>query len=120
ALVDRMQGAVERQRHARERRVVSGSYGERLDVETTPREEPGDPCQHARLVLNEQRDDVLAAGVDPAGGLEVGEVEYLFGSGLAHALAHHVPRRLAGRDHWVAVLFLGDLDVEHDRALRGD
>src|SRR3954462_14632798 len=34
--------------------------------------------------------------------------------------AHHVPGGCAGRDHRVAVLFLGDANVEEDRALGGE
>src|SRR3954462_317330 len=35
------------------------------------------------------------------------------------ALAHHVPRGLAGGDHRVRVLLAGDPDVDHDRPVRG-
>ena len=84
-LVDRLKGAVDGQRHARERGVVGGADSKRLDVEPPPREQPGDPCQHTRLVLHEQRDDVLAARVDAAGCLEVGEVQDVLGAWLPHA-----------------------------------
>src|SRR3954453_16266811 len=36
------------------------------------------------------------------------------------ASAHHVPGGRAGRDHRVAVLVLGDANVEQDRALGGE
>ena len=70
----------------RETRVVVGrADGERVDVEPAPREQPGDPGQDTRLVLDEDREDVLAAGRQPAGRLELLEGQELLGARLAHA-----------------------------------
>ena len=114
-LVDRVERAVDRERDARDRRVVGRPDRQRVDVEPAPGEQAGDPGEHARLVLHQDREDVLAAGVDAAGGLEVLEVEDLLGAWLTHRSAHHVPRGLAGGDHRVAVLLLGHVHVDqHD------
>ncbi len=61
-LVDRVDRAVDRERHARDLWVLGRADGERVDVEPAPAEEPGDAREHARLVLDEEREDVLAAG----------------------------------------------------------
>ena len=117
-LVDRVRRAVDRERDARDRRVVGRADRQRVDVEAAPREQARDPSQHAGLVLHQHREDVLAAGADAAGGLEVLEVQDFLGAGSPIGSAHHVPGGLAGRDHRVAVLLLGHAHVHEHRALR--
>ena len=70
-LVDRVQRTVERQRDPRQVLVVGRADGQRVDVEAAPREQAGDPGQDAGLVLDEDREDVLAARAHPAGRLEL-------------------------------------------------
>ena len=82
------------------------------------RAKAGDAREHARLVLHEDRQDVLAAGADPAAGLEVLEAQDLLGAWLAHRSAHHVAGGLARRDHRVAVL-LGETRTSTSGAILG-
>src|SRR5439155_25789120 len=84
-LVDRVQRAVEGQRDARDAVVVGRADGQRVDVEAAAREEPGDPREDAGLVLDEDRQRVLAARAHPGHGLELLEAQRLLGAGLAHA-----------------------------------
>src|SRR3954454_18867307 len=70
-LVDRVDGAVERQGDPGDAGVVGRADRERVDVEAAAREEPGDPRQHARFILDQDREDVLAPTELP------GEVEIL-------------------------------------------
>src|SRR5690349_6515260 len=44
--------------HARERRVLGGRNGQRLDVVAARRKQSGHPRQSARLVLEQDRDDM--------------------------------------------------------------
>jgi hypothetical protein len=91
-LVDRVDRAVERQRDPRKALVLGRADGERVDVEATPGEQAGDPCQDTGFVLHEDRDDVLADGPHAAGRLELVEREQL----LCRRLAHHPTMFLAG------------------------
>src|SRR3712207_3536739 len=79
-----MVGAVERHGDARKRRVVGGPDRERVDVEAAPGEEPRHARQHARLVLDEDRENVLAAGVDAGRGVELLEAEWRVGPWFTH------------------------------------
>ena len=58
-LVDRVLVAVDGDGHAREARVLAQADGEALDVEAAAGEEPGDPREHAGLVLDEDGERVL-------------------------------------------------------------
>src|SRR5262249_57657749 len=53
----------------------------RVDVESAAREEPGDPGEHPRFVLDQDREDVLAPA-ELAGDMEVLEFDQLGGPGL--------------------------------------
>src|SRR6201996_3013668 len=64
-LVDRVDGAVWGQGDGRDPRVGGRAAREGVDVEAATGEEPGDARQHARLVLDRDREDVLAAGQLP-------------------------------------------------------
>ena len=73
---------------------VSSSVGPTASVSMLkPRRanRPGDAGQHARLVLDEDREDVLAAGADAGGRLELLEAQQLLGAGLAHRSARPCP-----------------------------
>src|SRR3954451_21248320 len=83
-LVDRVQRAVERQRDARDRLVVGRPDREGLDVETAPREQPRDARQDARLVLDEDRQRVLAPRAQAGDRVELLEAQRLLGARLAH------------------------------------
>src|SRR3954468_2405185 len=83
-LVDRVQRAVERQRDARDVVVVGRPDRQRVDVEAAPREEPGDPRQDARLVLDEDRQRVLAPRAQADDRVELLEAQRFLGAGLAH------------------------------------
>ena len=61
-LVDRVHGAVEGERDPRDVGVLGRADRERVDVEAAAAEQAGDPRQDAGLVLDQQREDVLAAG----------------------------------------------------------
>src|SRR3954454_18991966 len=80
-LVDRVDGAVEGEGDPRDGRVVGRSDGEGVDVEAATGEEPGDARQHARLVLDLDREDVLAAAELPR-DVQVLEFDHLRGPGL--------------------------------------
>src|SRR5215218_5367082 len=116
-LVDRVHRPVERERDARERLYVGRADGERVDVEAAAGEQPGDPGQDARLVLHQDREDVLAARPHAGGGLELLEGERLLGPWLAHASAHHLAGGGAGRDHRVGVLLARHAHVHDHWAL---
>ena len=58
-LVDRVLVAVDHDGDAREARVLAQADGQALDVEAAPGEEPGDPREHAGLVLDEDGERVL-------------------------------------------------------------
>ena len=45
----------------------------------SPREQAGDAREHARLVLDEDREDVLAAGAETGRGLQVGQRHHVLG-----------------------------------------
>src|SRR3954451_2878903 len=92
-LVDRVQRTVEGQRDARDVVVVGRADREGVDVEAAPREQAGDPRQDARLVLDEDRQRVLAPRAQPRDGLELLEAQRVLGAGLAHA---HAPPRARG------------------------
>ena len=64
--------------------IVGGADGERVDVEAAAREQARDPGQHARLVLDQDREDVLAARPHAGGRLELLERQDLLGDRLAH------------------------------------
>src|SRR5205085_744912 len=83
-LVDRVERSVERQRDSGEAFVVGGSDGERVDVESAPREQPGDAGQDTGLVLDEDRDDVFAARAQAARRFQLVKRQDLFGSWLTH------------------------------------
>ena len=73
-LVDRVHGPVESQRDPRHRIVIGGTDGQGVDVEaTTVQNRPGDAGQNARLVLNQDREDVFAAGTQAGDRLELVE-----------------------------------------------
>ena len=92
-LVDRVRRAVDGQRDPRDRLVVGRADGERVDVEAAPREQAGDPGEDARLVLDQQRQDVLAAGVAAARLAQVVEVEQLLGRRARPSLSPPCPAR---------------------------
>jgi hypothetical protein len=84
-LIDRVQRAVDGERDAREVIVVGGADREGVDVEPASREQPGDAGQDTGLVLDEDRQHVLASRAHPAGRLELLEAEdVLLGPRLAH------------------------------------
>jgi hypothetical protein len=85
-LVDRVHRAVDSERDARQRLVVGRPDHERVDVEPAAREQAGDPGQDARLVLDEDREHVLAAGANAGRGLELFERQQLLRSGLDHGV----------------------------------
>ena len=58
-----------------------GPDRERVDVEAAPREEAGDPRQHAGLVLDQDREDVLAPA-ELRRDVQVLEFDQLRGPGL--------------------------------------
>ena len=62
-------------------RVVGRADRERVDVEAAAGEQAGDPRQHARFVLDQDREDVLAAAELP-GDVQVLELDQLRGAGL--------------------------------------
>src|SRR3984957_9687153 len=65
-LVERRGLDVDHDRDAAEPLLVGRGHGEREDVEPTPAEQPGDAREHARLVLDQHREDVVTgAGGDP-------------------------------------------------------
>ena len=70
-LIDRVQCPVQRQRDPGDPLVVGRADRERVDIEPAAREQAGDPGQDAGLVLDQDRQDVLAPGAQPAGGLEL-------------------------------------------------
>src|SRR5215216_3103976 len=57
--------------------------------------------EDAGLVLDQDRQHVLAAGAHAGGGIELLERQQLLSAWLAHCSPHHVARGLAGRDHRV-------------------
>ena len=61
-LVDRVDGAVERERDPRDVGILGRADRERVDVEPAAAEQARDPGEHAGLVLDQQREDVLAPG----------------------------------------------------------
>ena len=61
--------------------VVGRPDRERVDVESAAREQAGDPGQDTRLVLDQDREDVLAAGAQADGRLELVEREDFLGAG---------------------------------------
>ena len=66
------------------RETLGSSVGpdrERVDVEAAAREEAGDPRQHAWLVLDQDREDVLAPAQLP-GHVQVLELDHLRSAGL--------------------------------------
>jgi len=65
--------AIQGQGDPGQRRIVGRTDGERVDVEAAAREQAGDPGQDARLVLDEDREDVLARCSEVAGRLELVE-----------------------------------------------
>src|SRR5262249_43199592 len=83
-LVDRVHRAVQGQRDPRQRRIVRRTHGQRVDVEPAAGEKARNARQNARLVLDQDPEDVLAAGPDARGSLELLERQRLLGSGLAH------------------------------------
>ena len=116
-LIDRMQRSVERQRDPRKRLVVSRPDCEGVDVEPAPGEQAGDPCQDTGLVLDQDREDVLTAGSQADGGLELVEGQDFLGCWFSHR--PHPTMSLAG---WpagiigIGVLLAGDPDVDEHRA----
>ena len=82
-LVDRVDGAVERERHARDVRVLGGADRQRVDVEAAAAEQAGDAREDAGLVLDQEGEDVLAPR-KRARGLEVLEFDQLRCARLAH------------------------------------
>src|SRR3954468_24379543 len=80
-LIDRVDGAVEGEGDPRDRRVIGRADGERVDVEAAAGEEPGDARQHARLVLDLDREYVLAAA-ELAGDVQILEFDHLWSAGL--------------------------------------
>src|SRR5207249_9115373 len=70
-LIDRVQRTVQRQRDPRQVLVVRRPDGERVDVEPAAGEQARDPGQDTRLVLHQNRQDVLAPRVHAAGSLEL-------------------------------------------------
>ena len=119
-LIDRVHRAVEGQRDARQRRVVGRADGERVDVEAAAREQARDAGQYAGLVLDQDREDVLASRPQPDGSLKLLERQDLLGSRFTHGSAHHFPGSGARRDHRVRVLLARHLHVDHDRAGSGE
>src|SRR3954469_417265 len=83
-LVDRVQRAVERQRDARDVVVVRRADGERVDVEAASREESRDAGQDTWLVLDEDRQRVLAPRAQAHDRIELLEAQRFLGPGLAH------------------------------------
>ena len=111
-LVDRMDGAVHRERDARDLRVLGRADGERVDVEPAPAEEARDSGENAGLVLDEEREDVLAAG-EPRGDLQVLELDELRGAGF-HQPTMSLAAAPAG-NHREAVLGLRHPHVDENR-----
>src|SRR3954447_6886485 len=93
-LVDRVQRAVERQRDARDVVVVRRADGERVDVEAASREESRDAGQDTWLVLDEDRQRVLAPRAQAHDRIELLEAQRFLGPGLAHD-AHPTMSRAA-------------------------
>ena len=60
-LVDRVHGAVDGERDPRDVGVLGRADRERVDVEPAAAEQPGDAGEDAGPVLDQQREDVLAA-----------------------------------------------------------
>ena len=65
-LVDRVNRAVDGERDAGDLGVLGRADRERVDIEAAPAEEPGDPREDAGLVLDQEREDVLAPGERPS------------------------------------------------------
>ena len=90
------------------REIASSSVGPTASVSmlnAAPREQARDAGQDARLVLDQDREDVLAPRAQAARRLEVLEADSSsFVPGSPIGSPHHVPRGLAGRDHRVHVL----------------
>ena len=82
-LIDRVHGAVDGQRHPRDVRILGRADRERVDVEAAAAEQTGDPGQDAGPVLDQQREQVLAAG-EPARDPRSSRLSVL-GSGFSHA-----------------------------------
>src|SRR4051812_49413410 len=80
-LIDRVDGAVQGQGDPRDVGVLRRADGEGVDVEAAAGEEPGDPGEDSGLVLDEERQDVLAAGERPA-DLQVLELDQIRGARL--------------------------------------
>jgi len=80
-LVDRVDRAVERQRDPRDLGVLGRADGERVDVEPSPRKQAGDARQHTGLVLDRQRENVLAPSERLADS-QVLELDEIRGAGL--------------------------------------
>ena len=120
-LVDRVQRAVDGQRDARQPPLVGRADREGVDVEAAPREQARDARQHAGLVLDEDRQDVLAPRPHPAGRLELLEAQQLLGAWLAHD-AQPTMSRAAWPGEIIGYTFSSrrDADVDEDRALGGE
>ena len=65
-LIDRLHSTVQCERDAGDRLVIRRAYGQRVDVEPAAREQARNPCQDTGLVLDQDREDVLAACAEAA------------------------------------------------------
>ena len=78
---------------------------------------PGDAGQDAGLVLDQDREDVLAAGAQPADASSSSSVRSLLGCRVRPCAQPTISRAAAPRrDHRVRVLLARDPHVDHDRA----
>ena len=64
--------------------IVGRPDRERVDVEAAPREQARDAGEHAGLVLDQDREDVLAAGPQADGRLELLEAQDFLRAGFTH------------------------------------